>query len=90
MHQIGNSIEAFLWFGLALVIAIRSFYYKKTTKSGVIAFFALILFAFSDLVEAKTGAWWRPWWLLLWKVSCLCAMALSFFLYTRRTNSRAD
>jgi hypothetical protein len=39
MRQIGNIIEAFLWFGLAVIIAIRSFCYKKTTYSGMMAFF---------------------------------------------------
>ena len=32
---------------------------------------AFLLFGFSDYVEAHTGAWWRPWWLLFWKGACL-------------------
>jgi len=28
---------------------------------------SLLLFALSDFVEVYTGAWWEPWWLLVWK-----------------------
>jgi len=34
----------------------------------------LIVFAGSDLVELQTGAWWRPWWLAVWKVSCVAIL----------------
>jgi hypothetical protein len=34
----------------------------------------LVAFGFSDVVEIQTGAWWRPWWLLVWKGACLLAM----------------
>lgn len=34
-----------------------------------------ILFGVSDVIEAGTGAWWRPWWLLAWKAACVVALA---------------
>jgi len=32
---------------------------------------AFLAFAGTDLVEMQTGAWWRPWWLLVWKAACV-------------------
>jgi hypothetical protein len=31
----------------------------------------LILFGISDFVEMVSGAWWQPWWLLVWKALCI-------------------
>jgi hypothetical protein len=31
----------------------------------------LVLFGISDLIEIFTGAWWRPWPLLMLKGCCL-------------------
>ncbi|MBE7458640.1 MAG: hypothetical protein KJ057_17160 [Phycisphaerae bacterium] len=33
-----------------------------------------LAFGASDVVEADTGAWWRPWWLLAWKAACLAVL----------------
>jgi len=35
----------------------------------------LILFGVSDIIEVSTGAFWRPWWLLALKGTCLIGMA---------------
>lgn len=32
-------------------------------------------FGVSDIIELQTGAWWRPWWLLLLKAACLLSFA---------------
>ena len=42
-----------------------------TKKHLLLLAIILILFGISDFVEMATGAWWRPWWLLIWKGLCL-------------------
>jgi len=48
--------------------------------AGAVVF---VLFGISDLVETQTGAWWKPWWLLVWKVLCVHAMLTLCFLCRR-------
>ena len=52
-------------------------------RANAVLAITLVLFALSDVVEVRTGAWWRPWWLLAWKASCLCVMAVITFRYYR-------
>ena len=40
-------------------------------RLGVIAAVTLVVFGLSDAVELYTKAWWRPWWLLVWKAACI-------------------
>jgi hypothetical protein len=54
---------------------------------GAVAFLA---FGGSDVVEARTGAWWRPWWLLGWKAACLVVFAGLLFSYLRARRGRGD
>ncbi len=36
-------------------------------------------FGFSDWVEIQTGAWWRPWWLAVWKCGSGIAIGLGLW-----------
>ena len=66
LHGWGNLIEAGVWFVVAGVVAWRA------KRPGLAV--AVMLFGVSDLVEIWSGAWWRPWWLLVWKAACLAVM----------------
>ena len=45
---------------------------QRSTKAyNILLVLILILFGISDFFEMATGAWWRPWWLLIWKGLCL-------------------
>jgi hypothetical protein len=46
----------------------------------LVAAVTLVLFGISDVVEVETGAWYRPWWLLVWKG--VCVMVLGYLLIT--------
>lgn len=35
---------------------------------------SLVMFGLSDVVEVRTGAWYQPWWLLVWKGVCLATI----------------
>lgn len=45
----------------------------------------LVMFGISDFVEMASGAWWEPWWLLVWKGICVGVFILFFIhLYFER------
>ena len=76
-----NLAEAALWIGMALgalAFVIRG---RQTpasfaaSRAGmVLLVIALAAFGASDLVETRTGAWWRPRWLLAWKGGCVIVL----------------
>jgi hypothetical protein len=84
VHAWYNLTEAAFWaiFGLfCLTRALRS---STGRDRMVVTCITLLVFGLSDLVEIQTGAWWRPWWLLLWKATCLGVLALTWGPYLRR------
>jgi hypothetical protein len=74
-----NHVEAALWAAFALVVLLSG-----RSRSRLTLATALLLFGISDLVEARTGAWYRPWWLLTWKAACLAVMLALGILYKSR------
>ncbi len=70
-----NHVEAGLWIAIgviALLVAIVRPGYAR--RRCLVLSPTMIAFGFSDIVEATTGAWWRPWWLFLWKAACLVVL----------------
>jgi hypothetical protein len=61
-----NYAEACLWVGIGIVALV-----KRTGKVSVALALALFAFGVSDIVETRTGAWYQPWWLLVWKAACV-------------------
>ena len=81
---LANRFEAGLWLLIAsaLLCAIRG---RMRVVQLRLALAAALFAAFggSDVVEASTGAWWRPWWLLTWKTACVAGL-LGIWLDARR------
>jgi len=78
-----NLVEGILWIVIGacfLVSLLRPA--QRGTKPVAAATF--IMFGISDFIEMDTGAWWRPWWLLVWKGICVAAMAGLLIDYLRR------
>ncbi|HEU5116177.1 MAG TPA: hypothetical protein VFT74_05815 [Isosphaeraceae bacterium] len=72
-----NVIEAVLWTGFALLTASFGHRLKGLTLRLRIAFaLAFLAFGLSDALETRTGAWWRPFSLLVFKGLCLTALVL--------------
>lgn len=76
-----NLGEAILWFCVSVGFVFRAFAMavapeNKSRPRMLLLAVALIFLAFgaSDLVEIQTGAWWHPWWLLVWKGSCIAGL----------------
>jgi hypothetical protein len=82
IYRQGNYIEAIIWFIFALGFLIVA--WQNSNKISKQRFFASInffLFGISDIVEVQTGAWWHPWWLLLWKSGCVFIMLWLLFIH---------
>jgi len=80
----GNLAEAMIWFGFSLRYWLKSKQgrplqanlQRQIWKQQICRWISVDFLAFgvSDLVEIDTQAWWRPWWLLLWKASCIAGL----------------
>ena len=79
-----NLCEAVLWWFLAAVMAIAAIRYRPHRDLLFSASVLFIAFGFSDLVETWTGAWYRPWWLLVWKAATVVGLVVVYVLYRRR------
>ena len=82
-----NRFEAALWFAFAALCAIKAARASRDRRR----IFAMLAAAFavfgvSDLIEAETGAWWRPWWLAAMKGACLVVLVAG--IRKLRKNSR--
>ena len=84
-----NYIEAGLWIVLGIGAVVQAVRYTGTVRRDlVILAVDLIAFGLSDVVETRTGAWWRPWWLLAWKAACIGVMLALLLTYARRRMRR--
>jgi hypothetical protein len=78
----GNYIEALIWFLFAIGFAVNAGKTSGRTRiNRLITTLIFLLFGGSDIVEVQTGAWWSPWWLFVWKASCVVSMAILFWVY---------
>lgn len=88
--SIFNACEAALWSMLALTVAIHFRNAEsKVRRTSRITALLLVLFAVSDVIEMKTGAWWRPPGLLILKGICLVGLIWSGTRLVRGTRAVA-
>lgn len=86
-----NYIESALWFTIALGLLVQSFKLGKSDayfKICIIASVAFVAFGVSDIIEAQTGAWWRPFSLLVLKASCVLTFVLCFIKYKKLESAK--
>ena len=84
MFEIANYIEAAFWIVIGLVFA--GFAAPRSDRRRILYLIAsptFLLFGVSDVIEVRTGAWWRPWPLLALKAACICVMLLLLWAYFR-------
>ncbi len=79
---IGNIIEGIFWLFVGLLFlapACRAGeMHRRFCLFGALVF---IIFGLSDFYEAQTGAWWEPWWLILWNAVCNIGIAVIIIWY---------
>ena len=84
-----NLAEAVLWSLIALAVGASAFRHAgKKRRILSIAALAFAVFGVSDWIEAETGSWWEPWWLLTLKVACVAVLLLSFRAWQRLIRTR--
>ena len=84
LEEIGNHIEACLWFVVSIILAIKSLYSSGRMRQVFVTLCgAFCVFGISDMIEAVTGAWWQPAWLLIMKAGCIVVFFFGFREYYR-------
>lgn len=82
---LSNHIEAVFWSAIGLGFAVAGLRHAGVVRRDCwVAAVTFLLFGCSDWVESMTGAWWRPWWLLVWKGLCIMALLWLLARYGRR------
>lgn len=84
-----NLVEAVVWFGFGAALLIAALFKPLGFRFGVTAGVAFLFFGASDMVEMRTGAWFEPWWLLVWKAACVLVLAWSYLKYRSLLKSSA-
>jgi phosphoglycerol transferase MdoB-like AlkP superfamily enzyme len=80
--KIANRIEAGIWFSVALLLLVKALKAMGRVRRILLILSAtFVVFGISDLIEAETGAWWQPLWLLLMKGACLIVFVFGFRAY---------
>jgi len=81
-----NLYEAILWFVIAIIFLGFGVYKKNIfaqKKTFLFLSVILALFGISDLIEMKTGTWWKPAWLLVMKAFCITSIVVGLFSLSR-------
>jgi hypothetical protein len=93
LHAIFNVAEAIFWVVVAVVVAVSAtLSHPAFRRLGFLAAAVFLAFAITDLIEVKTGAWYRPWWLLGYNAACLAAIVGCYvrYLLVRRALAASD
>lgn len=89
LDAIFNLCEAALWFIIsAVLLCLATIRLRRSRKETLLLAAAFGVFGLSDLIEARTGAWWDPWWLLVMKAACVLVFLRAFWHYRRRSQKR--
>ena len=94
IHTVWNYAEALIWFVVAGLLIVGGISGSRLLRSPAWqASVAFLVFGLSDLIEVRTGAWWRPWWLLVIKAACVAVLCISYVRYrahVRRPKSSCE
>ena len=89
--QIFNAAEAVLWTLIGLELLRRNWFeHGPSLRTGRLAGLTFIAFGASDVVEVFTGAFWRPWWLLVWKGACIICLLMLWYRHRRSRAVQSD
>lgn len=81
-HAVFNMGEAISWIVLAIIVAIRAnMAHPSLRRLGFLVAAAFFAFAGTDVIESRTGAWYRPWWLLAYNAACVTIILGCYIRY---------
>ena len=90
LEKNGNLIEAVIWLVFTVFFAFKT--WRSTNRwrklFGILTA-AFFVFAISDVIEARTGAWWTPFWLLLMKAACIAVFVCGIWEYRQIKKSES-
>jgi uncharacterized membrane protein YGL010W len=89
VFRLVNFCEGMLWIAIALALSVVWCRRRKETGLALTAALLFLAFGISDFVEMRTGGWYKPWWLFLWKAGCVVGFATVYILYRRRRHRLA-
>ncbi len=81
-----NYIEAAVWVlvsGALFFSALKEGRGSPYFKTAVVACISFAAFGVSDIIEAQTGAWWRPVGLLALKATCVVLFVGCYYNYIK-------
>ncbi|MEM8945852.1 MAG: hypothetical protein AAGD11_11770 [Planctomycetota bacterium] len=82
MHTAFNLGEAVFWVVVGLILVWRSqSAHPSLRRVAYAAAASFIVFAGTDLIEARTGAWYQPTGLLVYNAVCLILLLACYFWY---------
>lgn len=84
MFETVNYAEAGLWGVIGICFLIVAMAVPRNRGRCFVIGVTFLAFGGSDIVEVQTGAWWQPWWLLLWKGVCVLVMLQQLVHHLRR------
>lgn len=76
-----NLGEACLWIVIGIGFLFGAWLRPEYRRRCALLAIVFVVFGISDVVETTTGAWWRPWWLLVWKGVCVLIFLYAFVAY---------
>ncbi len=83
-YILSNYIEAGLWITIGVGCGVAAVLKSNNRRGDLIAATLLFLaFGLSDIVETRTGAWWRPGWLFGWQAICVMGFAVLLLRHYR-------
>ena len=85
-----NFWEAWFWIALAVLYILLCFRKQAHRKLCLTTTLVFFVFGLTDFVEMKTGAWYRPWWLLLWKGACVVGLIALYCWYKAIIHSKVN
>ena len=83
-----NFVESVFWMGLGVGLVVYDFMKSKGGMVLKVLGGVFVVFGVSDIVEVYSGAWWRPWWLLVWKGSCVFVIVWGILYLWRKGGTR--
>jgi hypothetical protein len=90
VFYIFNLCEGLLWTGIGVGFVVVLVRKRRNTDLMIGTALLFLAFGLSDFVEIHTGGWYKPWWLLLWKASCLAGFAAVYALFRRRWRTETE